>query len=102
MNRMWNKTIYLTFDMDWAIDEVLEDFYNLLKKYRLVGTMHVTHETKMLKEFRRDGILDLGIHPNYNSVLESMGGGGYICSGFKRNKRNCSGGCVFKEPCIDE
>lgn len=74
MSKMWNEKIYLTFDMDWAIDEVMEDFYGLLKKYGLVGTIHVTHETRMLKEFRRDGILDLGIHPNYNSALESKGG----------------------------
>ena len=39
---MSNKKVYLTFDMDWVIDEVLEEFNNL------VGTIHVTHETTML------------------------------------------------------
>lgn len=74
MNKKWNETVYLTFDMDWAIDEVLEDFYSLLQKYRLVGTIFVTHETKMLEKFREDRILDLGIHPNYNAILQSEGG----------------------------
>lgn len=100
MSKVWNETVYLTFDMDWAIDEVLEDFYSLLRKYGLVGTIHVTHETKMLERFRRDEILDLGIHPNYNSVLQSRGG--YICSCFERNKGNCARGSMFKKSCIDE
>lgn len=101
MGKMWNENVFLTFDMDWAIDEVMEDFYALLKKYGLVGTIHVTHETSMLEQFRIDGILDLGIHPNYNLALQS-GGGGYVRSGFARNKTNCSGGSMFKKSCIDE
>lgn len=78
MSKTWNEKIYLTFDMDWANDKVMEDFYNLLKKYGLVGTIHVTHETRMLEEFRRDGSLDLGIHPNYNLLLQSGGGETYV------------------------
>lgn len=76
MGKMWNKTVFLTFDMDWAVDGVLEDFYELLKKYGLTGTIHVTHRTGMLEAFRRDGILDLGIHPNYNPLLQPGGEGG--------------------------
>lgn len=67
------KELYLTFDMDWAIDEVLADFYSLIKKLSVVGTIHVTHETNFLNLFRKDNILDCGIHPNYNFCL---GGGG--------------------------
>lgn len=74
MKRLWNSKIYLTFDMDWAIDEVLEDFYDLINYCGVVGTIHVTHNTGMLDEFRKDGILDLGIHPNYNFLLQSQGG----------------------------
>ena len=67
---MKNRKVYLTFDMDWAIDEVLEDFNNLLKENDLVGTIHVTHDTPMLELFRKEGILDLGIHPNFNPILQ--------------------------------
>lgn len=66
------KELYLTFDMDWAIDEVLADFYDLIKGLSAVGTIHVTHATKFLNLFRKDNILDCGIHPNYNFLL---GGG---------------------------
>lgn len=63
------KELYLTFDMDWAIDEVLADFYNLIKEISVVGTIHVTHKTDFLSLFRKDNILDCGIHPNYNFLL---------------------------------
>lgn len=66
------KELYLTFDMDWAIDEVLLDFYDLIKELSVVGTIHVTHETKFLSLFREEKKLDCGIHPNYNFLL---GGG---------------------------
>lgn len=63
------KELYLTFDMDWAIDEVLADFYSLIKELSVVGTIHVTHETNFLNLLRKDNILDCGIHPNYNYCL---------------------------------
>lgn len=66
------KELYLTFDMDWAIDEVLFDFYSLVKELSVVGVIHVTHETKFINMFREEKILDCGIHPNYNFLL---GGG---------------------------
>lgn len=70
---MDSKTVYLTFDMDWASDKVLSDFYQLIKSYDLVGTLHVTHSTEFLETFRNDGALELGIHPNYNMCLSSGG-----------------------------
>lgn len=102
MNKDWNENIYLTFDMDWAIDEVLEDFYELLKKYRVTGTIHVTHETKMLEEFRGDRSLDLGIHPNFNPLLQSGGGEWYLLSGFRNDKANCPRGSMRKKSCADK
>ncbi len=70
-----NKEIFLTFDMDWAIDEVLDDFYNLICGLDLCGTIHVTHKTKFLDKFRQDRErrLECGIHPNFNELL--VGGG---------------------------
>lgn len=71
-----SRNIYLTFDMDWAIDEVLEYFYELLEKYHVVGTLNVTHESPLLQKFERSGIIELGIHPNYNGLLYPEQGGG--------------------------
>lgn len=64
------KDIFLTFDMDWASDEVLQDFYELICELDICGTLFVTHDTKLLDVFRRDGRLELGIHPNYNMLLD--------------------------------
>lgn len=72
------KSFFLTFDMDWAIDEVLFDFYNLMKDRNVVGTIHVTHETKFLDVIREESILECGIHPNYNPLLMGEPGVGNI------------------------
>lgn len=71
---MKDKSIYLTFDMDWANDDVLEWFYSQIKKYDLRGTMHVTHETMWLPEWRKDARLELGIHPNFLPNLSNQHG----------------------------
>lgn len=61
--------IYLTFDMEWGNDTTLEYFYNLLKKYKVLATILVTHQTKWLQIFREDPDIELGIHPNFNKLL---------------------------------
>lgn len=71
---MMKKNIFMTFDMDWASDEVLRDFYDLIVELDICGTLNVTHDTKLLDFFRKDGTLgggrlELGIHPNYNRLL---------------------------------
>ncbi len=55
--------------MDWASDMVLTDFHELLNELGVCSTVHVTHETPMLDEFRKDENMDLGLHPNYNPLL---------------------------------
>ena len=72
---MKKKQYYLTFDMDWAIDEVLEDFCCLLRACDVTGTLHVTHNTPVLESIRQEKRLELGIHPNYNPQLLGTGGG---------------------------
>lgn len=43
-----SKEIFLTFDMDWANDSVLEDFLTLIESNNLTGTLNVTHQTDIL------------------------------------------------------
>lgn len=69
------KKIFLTFDMDWASDEVLKDFYGLLCELDVCGTLNVTHSTALLDLFRKEHRLELGIHPNYNMLLDGAGNG---------------------------
>lgn len=69
------KKIFLTFDMDWACDEILKDFYELLCAMDVCGTINVTHNTKLLEMFRKEERIELGVHPNYNMLLDGTGSG---------------------------
>ena len=64
-----SKEIYITFDMEWASDEVMEYLIRLLKEYNIKSTLMVTHDTPLLGELRNSGLWELGIHPNFNKLL---------------------------------
>ena len=61
--------VYLTFDIDWACDEVLADTIDLVEKADVCATWFVTHDTPLLKRLRANSKFELGIHPNFNSLL---------------------------------
>lgn len=63
------NTIYLTFDIDWACDEVLEDTIDLVEGANVCATWFVTHDTPLLKRLRDNPKFELGIHPNFNNIL---------------------------------
>lgn len=76
-NVKMKKRIFLTFDMEWANDEVLNWFYEILCKYDIRGTINVTHRTKLIEEWRKEGRLEFGIHPNFNKFLSGDGTGNF-------------------------
>ena len=59
------KTVYLTFDIDWAHDEVIANTLNLLEKEQLPATLFITHKTPLLARMRANPNLELGVHPNF-------------------------------------
>jgi len=61
---------FITFDIDWAHDEVIFDVYSLVSKFEIDTTWMVTHETETLKDLSKSGKCELGIHPNFNFLLE--------------------------------
>ncbi len=66
--------VFLTFDLDWAHDEVLADLLDLLDRHISLDpafscTFFVTHATPMLDMLRKRANYELGIHPNFNSLL---------------------------------
>lgn len=65
----WIDKIFLTFDMDWCSDEVLSYTLDFIEKYDLKATFFVTHETNILKRIRKNKNIELGIHPNFNPLL---------------------------------
>ncbi len=66
-----DKNIYLTFDMDWVNDGVLEYFYEMICELDICGTLFVTHDTSFLDMARQGDRLELGIHPNFNRLMEN-------------------------------
>ena len=64
--------IYLTFDIDWAPDFILEEVLELLEIYNVRSTFFATHESNII-----NGIMqkkhEMGIHPNFNPNFEGRG-----------------------------
>lgn len=68
--------IYLTFDMDWACDELMEFLYDLLEEYDVSATVNVTNDFGSIKKYKKNKKIDLGIHPNFNRLIDGITGGG--------------------------
>lgn len=57
--------ICITFDIDWAPDEVIEYVINLLEQYQVKATFFATHKSDFLKSLDSTKY-EIGIHPNFN------------------------------------
>ena len=64
------QKIFLTFDIDWASDEVLEYCLEIVEKAKVKATWFATHKTPLLKRILENPLFELGIHPNFNPLLE--------------------------------
>lgn len=68
----WEDRIFLTFDIDWAADEVIEFTVSILDRLEVTdATFFVTHQSHALDLLREQGY-ELGVHPNFE---ESQGTG---------------------------
>jgi len=65
----WRETLFLTFDLDWCSDEVLSYTLDIIEKSDIKATFFVTHNTKLLDRMRANENIELGIHPNFNFLL---------------------------------
>lgn len=66
----WAGSRYLSIDIDWAHDEVLADTIDLIEEYRVPVTWFVTHDTPLLERLRSVPDFEVGIHPNFNFLLD--------------------------------
>lgn len=68
----WQSKLYLTFDIDWAHDEVIYDTLQVLDEYGASATLFATHESKVLIEgCLNNPKYEIGIHPNFNLLLNN-------------------------------
>ena len=65
----YEDEIFLTFDLDWCSDEVLEYLLDILEESGIKATFFVTHKTKVLRKMEKNKNFELGIHPNFNFLL---------------------------------
>jgi hypothetical protein len=68
----WNKKHFLTLDIDWANDIVLNDTIDLVESFDVAATWFVTHQTPVLERLRKNSKFEIGIHPNFNFLLDGM------------------------------
>ena len=68
----WEKKRILTFDIDWASDEVLKYTLDLLEENSVKATFFVTHATDILTRIRANKDFELAIHPNFNQILNKQ------------------------------
>jgi hypothetical protein len=72
----WKDSIFLTLDIDWAHDDVLTYAIELVERADVAATWYVTHDTPLLERLRQNPKFELGIHPNFNFLLEGDGRNG--------------------------
>tara|TARA_X000001036_G_C20647230_1_gene793502 strand:- start:1109 stop:1819 length:711 start_codon:yes stop_codon:yes gene_type:complete len=65
----WNDKIFITIDIDWAVDEIIIDTIKLIENANVSTTWFATHETPVLERIRSNEKFELGIHPNFNFLL---------------------------------
>lgn len=70
----WKDRTFLTLDIDWAPDFVLEAAIEKVEEMRVPATWFVTHATPLLERLRQSGLFDLGVHPNFDRALFGKGG----------------------------
>lgn len=60
---------FLTFDIDWAADEILADTMSLVAEKNIKVTWFVTHGSPTVSKIRENNAWEMGLHPNFNQLL---------------------------------
>jgi hypothetical protein len=63
------ERLYITFDIDWADDDVLTLILDLLDEHDCKATFFVTHRSAVIEQMSADSRLERGIHPNFSPLL---------------------------------
>jgi len=64
-----SRVFALTFDIDWAADEIVSDALDLVLRHGMKATWFATHPGRYLELLRAAPNQELGVHPNFNSLL---------------------------------
>ncbi len=67
LKKSWENKLFITSDIDWASDEVLQYSVELFEKHNAKCTFFATHQTEVLNQIGDN--FEVGIHPNFNFLL---------------------------------
>ena len=65
----WEGKLFLTFDIDWAHDDVVGDVIDLVESADVSATWFITHRSKVLDRLQANPNFEIGVHPNFNPLL---------------------------------
>lgn len=65
----WEGKIFLTFDVDWAADAVIDHTIDLLEENQIPATWFITHQSDACQRLIENDLFETGIHPNFNPLL---------------------------------
>lgn len=63
------EPLFLSLDIDWAADEVINDAIDLVEKADVEATWFITYKTPTLDRLKRNPKFEVGIHPNFNNLM---------------------------------
>lgn len=72
---LWKSRIFLSFDIDWAHDEVIDDVLQVLNEHQASATLFATHSCSALTNILKNTEYEIGLHPNFNNLLAGEAGG---------------------------
>lgn len=65
----WRNHLFVTTDIDWACDEVIEHCYDFFASLGVDVTWFATHETSWNDKISKHERFEIGSHPNFNHIL---------------------------------
>lgn len=66
----WRDKVFITMDIDWAVDPVIDFAIELLEKYQRKATIFVTHDSPSIRSMASNPLFEIGIHPNFNELIK--------------------------------
>jgi len=69
----WEGRVFLTFDIDWAHEEIIMDCHSLVGEAGVPSTWFITHSGPHLEILKADPLVEIGIHPNFNGLINGEG-----------------------------
>ena len=54
-----------TSDIDWASEDVMTEYFNIINDYNIKPTLYLTHHSDSIKDNYIKNKIERGIHPNF-------------------------------------